>query len=681
MITTSEAISKALMQNGRRFKNCLVFEDSDGNTDKTIYDLFSLKIDKSLVQGDDYTIGGTYMAKMSCVIPLGIIEIEDLTPRKVNVICKVQLEDGTYGNIRQGVFYTTEAKRVDNTVHITGYDGIYKLHNHDIDGHFTSEDWTVSKIMTELATRSGLTYTNANFDYNPVIPATLYNGGFDFKYTSLDLIQWVATVCSANVICDEYGRLTMRRPQVIDYKDITKDDYSEFTFDSKPQKITGLRVESSTSNLGLAIVLGDETGKVMLIKENPLLMSDFSQNVYDTLRKLTFRTFSVKLPLGDPRIELGDTVYIRDYDEAQTRYTCHVLQQAIDLSGGCTMELSASIKPFEDGFIEYNGSKTTEIKNLTDRVGNLEKDLKEEHEQNSSNFNKCLKKGEEADVSNVKSKSAWLHNVEGATQNSVTVISRNGTCKWRVLLNTDDSLSFSVYDGQEYKQTPIKLNRDGSISVGGDMESTNCKFSKAIIGDNETCEMSMYNNRTWQLKVVNGSYSNAIEFVQNGSNDGAILRPLNTNKVQLGQASYKWTSVYATNTAIQSDRKAKMNIEEIENAKSFIMALRPTQYQMKKDGRLHYGFIAQEVNEVAKKVIKKDLSLCKASYVTFDEKGNAVDNYFKDGLSDEVLSWYLDYNEIISPLVATVQSQQRLIEELKGKILEVESKLKETKGD
>ena len=672
MITTSEAISKALMQNGRRFKNCLVFEDSDGNTDKTIYNLISLKIDKSLVQGDDYTIGGTYMAKMTCVIPLGIIAIEDLTPRKVNVICKVQLEDGTYGNLRQGVFYTTEAKRVDNTVHITGYDGICKLHNHNIDGHLTSEDWTVSKIMTELASRSGLTYTGANFDYNPVIPAKLYNGGFDFKYTYLDLIQWLATVCSANVVCDEYGRLTMRRPQAIDYKDITKDDYSEFTFDSKPQKITGLKVENRISNLGFAIFLGDETGKVMLIKENPLLMSELSQNVYDTLRKLTFRTFSVKLPLGDPRIELGDTVYIRDYDEAQTRYTCHVLQQTIDLSGGCTMELSASINPFEEGFIEYSGSKSIEIENLVDKVKKLKEDFNNAKNENVVAFEKCLKKGEEANVSNVRSKSAWLHNVEGATQNSVTVISRNGTGKWRVLLNADDSLSFSVYDGQDYKQTPIKLNRDGSVTVGGNMESTNCKFSKAIIGDNETCEMSMPSSNTWQLKVENGSYSNAIQFVQNGSNDGGILRPLNTDKVQLGQASYKWTGVYATNTSIQSDRKVKRDIEDIEDAQKFIMSLRPRQYKMQnsdtENGRLHYGFVAQEVNEVATDIMKKDLSMCRASYVTHDKDGKAVDNYFKDGLSDEALSWYLDYNELISPLVAFVQSQYKQIEELKKEI-------------
>lgn len=211
------------------------------------------------------------------------------------------------------------------------------------------------------------------------------------------------------------------------------------------------------------------------------------------------------------------------------------------------------------------------------------------------------------------------------------------------------------------------------VFYASDIEATGTVKAKKNVLD--ALEMYMSDTNIFDLKLSSGSYANIIQFVQNKSNDQAILRPKTTSKVQLGQASYKWSAVYATNTSIQSDRKHKKNVEHIKKAFKFIMGLEPVQYLMKQgeSGRIHYGFIAQDVNALAKS-LGENIALAKASHVTYDKKGNPIDNHY-DGsadVPDTELEWSLDYNEFIAPLIAVVQKQQKEIIELKNRIAKLE---------
>lgn len=202
-----------------------------------------------------------------------------------------------------------------------------------------------------------------------------------------------------------------------------------------------------------------------------------------------------------------------------------------------------------------------------------------------------------------------------------------------------------------------------------DIEATGTvKAKKNVLDD---LEMYVSDTNIFNMKLSSGDYANIIQFVQNKSNDMAILRPAISGKIQLGQSSMKWGTIYSENTAIQSDRKLKEDFSNIDEATRFIMGLNPQAYKLKSgtSRRLHYGFIAQEVAELSQN-LGLDLSLVKASHVTYDEKGNPIDNHYDGSVNipDEALSWSLDYNEFIAPLVAVVQEQQRKIEELEKKL-------------
>lgn len=110
-------------------------------------------------------------------------------------------------------------------------------------------------------------------------------------------------------------------------------------------------------------------------------------------------------------------------------------------------------------------------------------------------------------------------------------------------------------------------------------------------------------------QVYNGAAAKPVNFGINGASVFQIdtsgnVKPTANNTRSLGTAGNLWTAVYATNGAIQtSDGRLKEQIRNLDLGLDFIMKLRPVSYRWKEPseedgGRLHYGFIAQEVQEL-----------------------------------------------------------------------------------
>ena len=226
---------------------------------------------------------------------------------------------------------------------------------------------------------------------------------------------------------------------------------------------------------------------------------------------------------------------------------------------------------------------------------------------------------------------------------------------FRILRDSNDVIRFAVNDVY-----PLLLHEDGTAEATALMTSL------------------IKNNNNIQLKYSGGA---DVTLSKSSSGTAGYWRPTSDkNESNLGSASYKWNTVYATNTSTQSDRKDKREINAIEKALDFIMNLQPVQYKFKnsstKQGRTHYGFIAQDVATIAKD-LGVNLSLARAAHVIQNEDGTIEDGYYDGSVNipDEELSWSLDYNEFIAPLVAVVQEQQRKIEELKEEIKSMKGEL------
>ena len=118
-----------------------------------------------------------------------------------------------------------------------------------------------------------------------------------------------------------------------------------------------------------------------------------------------------------------------------------------------------------------------------------------------------------------------------------------------------------------------------------------------------------------------------------------VISPATNNTYTLGNATYRFTEVYATNGVINtSDRREKKEIYNTGLGLDFINRLRPVSYRWNTgvDNDVHYGLIAQEAEQAIAEVGKTE----KTSIVTHDD---ATDRYG------------VRYSELISPLIKAAQ--------------------------
>lgn len=170
-----------------------------------------------------------------------------------------------------------------------------------------------------------------------------------------------------------------------------------------------------------------------------------------------------------------------------------------------------------------------------------------------------------------------------------------------------------------------------------------------------------------KFHVQSSSYMNSFQMFEEGSGEKRTVFRCDINgTAYLGTTGYRWNTGFFTNTITQSDLKDKENIEEIPNAKEFVMALKPIRYTLKDgDGkRTHMGFGAQDVAKTASQFQMGDLALYQASVMEDD----GSESYYREGVPDEKLAWGLNYHEFLAPIVATIQEQQKEIELLKQEI-------------
>lgn len=113
-----------------------------------------------------------------------------------------------------------------------------------------------------------------------------------------------------------------------------------------------------------------------------------------------------------------------------------------------------------------------------------------------------------------------------------------------------------------------------------------------------------------------------------------IITPDADNTRSLGTSSYRFSAVYAGNGTIQtSDARLKKDIQVSDLGLDFINSLDPVKYHwIKEDGKLHYGFIAQDLE---RKLGDRNIAM--------------VDH---DATSDR---YGVIYTELISPIVKAIQ--------------------------
>lgn len=199
----------------------------------------------------------------------------------------------------------------------------------------------------------------------------------------------------------------------------------------------------------------------------------------------------------------------------------------------------------------------------------------------------------------------------------------------------------------------FRVHSDGTIDISG-----------AITGNSAWIVPA---SSMWEFRM-NGpnGYKSLQMFTEQSGDNRCIFRGPYDGQPYLGSASYRWNTLFCYTMNEVSDGKLKEAISPIDKAKEFVMSLNPVSYKRKGGKRTHMGFVAQEVAQAAQENQMGDLSLYQASVVHED----GTETYYDAETPDENLSWGLTYSELIAPLVALVQEQEKRITALEEKLKE-----------
>lgn len=200
----------------------------------------------------------------------------------------------------------------------------------------------------------------------------------------------------------------------------------------------------------------------------------------------------------------------------------------------------------------------------------------------------------------------------------------------------------------------------GVASSGGKTYAPTLTFQWVETGYSDGF-ISRTSNQVLEMSPTSEGYTVCVG-VESGSSVWSLFS--RSSSMCIGSASKKWGQIYSTKSTIStSDRKEKKNITIIDKAKEFIMKLKPVSYMFNNatSDRHHYGFIAQDVEEAMNEL----------DMTSIDFGGLCKD--LKEGSDDEYI-YGLRYEEFIAPLVATVQQQQKEIDELKSAVEELKTK-------
>lgn len=136
------------------------------------------------------------------------------------------------------------------------------------------------------------------------------------------------------------------------------------------------------------------------------------------------------------------------------------------------------------------------------------------------------------------------------------------------------------------------------------------------------------------------------------STSAATILPSVANTYNLGSAGADWANIYSQNVLnVVSDVRMKKDISELSDqlGLSFIESLKPVSYKWKDehvDKKLHFGFIAQDLEET----LKRGFHVNESNLVTHHED---IDKYT------------VSYEELIAPMV-------KCIKELSSKVSKLE---------
>lgn len=246
-----------------------------------------------------------------------------------------------------------------------------------------------------------------------------------------------------------------------------------------------------------------------------------------------------------------------------------------------------------------------------------------------------------------------------------------------------------LYDGDEKAQLGYIELSDTTPFIDFHANSSTSDFTHRIIAGSPANALDIIDAGGGGIRLRSGGSIQLAGQSQNGAKFVAVLsdrlRTSSNDEKYLGDSTYKWKAVYATNGTIQtSDRNQKKNIADIgQKYVDLFDKLQPVTFEFNRENsdRVHVGFISQDVKAAMDELGISDVEFaayCRDIKTKYDEEtGNDVEIYDDNG--NPVYLYSLRYQEFIALNTKMIQMNRQRIADQQAEIDSLKEELAELK--
>lgn len=548
-----------------------------------------------------------------------------------------------------------------------------------------STDSNATTVLSAIADGMGVALNSAT---ESLLSSVTISGGFSSCRDNLTYYQaagYIAALVGGNAVINRDGELAVVKYHAVDFE--TEPYSGECSAENTDYTTSGVSfqrtyINRTTNPDGTVSEYESPTtykaGDGSLSLENPLADQTATTRAFNALRSFASRKGQYSFPMGI-QIEPGDIITINSMDGT---YPVAVCQIQYDIDGGVKSTVTGAGQSKPNGVV---GTVVEEVQTrggllrsvgssdetddtdvlvpgrngpLTQRVENLElevlrvKNLQAENAEIVSAkiqnlFAEDILCTNKFEVNN----DAWrlIQDNDGCTiaTKELNALSQDPVGEFKIGSSYGYIACNHVNDGNVFYRAMVLVNAElGNVSI--ECGNTHADFENDAI---------TIGNPEGVLWIMQGKFSvNALSGIEMGHNVYPAEYGTEVSGVySLGTSTARWSTVYLTsNPNVSSDRDAKQDI--YDSVPDIVDNLIPVSYRLKDDpdGRIHYGFIAQDVEEA---LIANEVDTDQIGLVRFDaDRDGSKTNYS------------LAYDELIPILTEKIKKQQDQIDSLQDRL-------------
>lgn len=289
----------------------------------------SLYVTNQCTNGNEFEFGCVYAAECGITIK-SAIDRYSLYDAELQLYWSLWT-GSEWEAIPLGMFYISEANRINDKISIKALDGMTKLDKNvieDTQGTMLQlVPYIAEKCGVELAQTKDDLISFANCDYI----LSVYEKDIE---TYRDLLAYICMICGCFATFDRSGKLKLVKHNVIPVKDYTelykKQRFSNANFSDYTTSFIGVKARFiAEENYAPYEVVEEGTGLVLDMGDIPILRGlpetkkKVLQNVYNVVKCLSYTPFELET-LGNPAIELGDLIVNKNVGKDSKTYASPV---------------------------------------------------------------------------------------------------------------------------------------------------------------------------------------------------------------------------------------------------------------------------------------------------------------------------------------------------------------------